>query len=266
MGEILYRPVINDGEHLLHSKSNPNNVKGLTRDSDNKNPNINDWEPVEVIDEREHLEYELKKLVHEEKMAVAQKKQSTADAVTSLLNLMNSVITFVAENPEVLEAVVLAGKRVEQGIISAKNRLVTVIQEKNKDSLPKAIHNHIKTSDNSVSVKKEREINSSINYDYKIERENMSMEDARELILGVLLDYISMKKKLNRLSNANVNNVERQELKMEDVVVQLDAIIKEYPALMDDSTSENILALLKMNADLQENEKIKEVLGIESLL
>ena len=42
MGEILYRPVIKDDEHLLHSKSNPDNVKGLTRDSDNKNPNIND--------------------------------------------------------------------------------------------------------------------------------------------------------------------------------------------------------------------------------
>lgn len=53
---------------------------------------------------------------------------------------------------------------------------------------------------------------------------------------------------------------------MEDFVVQLDAIIKEYPALMDDSTSENISELLKMNADSQENKKIKEILRIDSLL
>lgn len=100
MSEILYRPIIKNDEHLLHSKSNPNNVKGLARDCDNKNPNINDWEPVEVADEREYLEYELKELAHEEQIAEIQKNQSTADTVTSLLNLMSSVITFVAENPE----------------------------------------------------------------------------------------------------------------------------------------------------------------------
>lgn len=53
---------------------------------------------------------------------------------------------------------------------------------------------------------------------------------------------------------------------MNDVIAQLDSLIKEYPALMDENTTENISALLKMNARLQENAKIKEALGIDSLL
>ena len=95
------------------------------------------------------------------------------------------------------------------------------------------------------------------------ERENISVEEARELILGILMDYISMKKKLNRLTNANIDNIKRQELDVGEVIAQLDSLIKKYPALMDDSTTENIAALLRMNSDIQENKKIKEVLKID---
>lgn len=82
----------------------------------------------------------------------------------------------------------------------------------------------------------------------QVEQENMSLEEARELILEILLNYISMKKKLNRLSNANIQNVESQKLNVDDVIVQLDSLIKRYPALMDENTTKDILALLKMNA------------------
>ena len=57
------------------------------------------------------------------------------------------------------------------------------------------------------------------------ERENISVEEARELILGILMDYISMKKKLNRLTNANIDNIKRQELDVGEVIAQLDSLI-----------------------------------------
>lgn len=115
-------------------------------------------------------------------------------------------------------------------------------------------------------VKARNEVINKVSETSQVERENMSIEEARELILEILLDYISMKKKLNRLSNANIKNVERQELNLDDVIAQLESLIKEYPALMDESTTENILSLLKMNAGLQENVKIKEALRIDGLL
>lgn len=97
-------------------------------------------------------------------------------------------------------------------------------------------------------------------------RGKIQVELEVRLILEILLDYISMKKKLSRLSNANIKHIERQELNVDDVIAQLDSLIKEYPALMDESTTENISALLKMNAGLQENVEIKETLKIDSLL
>ena len=262
MREKHYRPIIKDGDHLVQSKKNSNRVIGQTRDAENKNPDINEWEEVEDVD----YEYELERMAHEERMAEVQKSHSTAEAITSVLHLIDTTVTFLAENPEVLKVAVDLGRKTKDGISSVKNKLVLAIhdgkQKKNKKTI-KEIVPETQIMDTVIS-----EISTEIVTDDKdisqIERENISVEEARELILGILMDYISMKKKLNRLSNANIDNIKsRQELDMSDVIAKLDSLTKEYPALMDDSTTENIMALLRINSDKQENEIIKEVLKID---
>lgn len=265
MGETLYRPKYDENErHLVPSRKNPDRVIGQTRDKDNKNPDIIEWESVEVPD----YEYELEKLLHDEKMAEIQARQSSSDTVTSILNLINAVVTFVGEHPEVVVATVKAGKKAKQGIANVKNKLVTVVKdgkEKTNELIKKVTHKP-KTSDVQIAVRAGNEVFKDVSETSQVERENMSIEEARELILEILLNYISMRKKLNRLSNANIKNVERQELNVDGVIAQLDSLIKEYPALMDESTTENISALLKLNAGLQENTKLKEALRIDGLL
>ena len=82
MSEKHYRPIIKDGDHLVQSKKNSNRVIGQTRDAENKNPDIIEWEEVEDVD----YEYELERMAHEERMAEVQKSQSTAETITSVLN------------------------------------------------------------------------------------------------------------------------------------------------------------------------------------
>lgn len=48
MGEKLYRPIIKDGDHLVRSSKNPDRVRGQSRNSENKNPDIIEWEEVMV--------------------------------------------------------------------------------------------------------------------------------------------------------------------------------------------------------------------------
>ena len=265
MGEILYRPINDENErHLVQSRENPGRFRGQTRDKDNKNPDIIEWEPVEVPD----YEYELEKLAHDERMAEIQARQSAADTVTSILNLIDTVVTFVGEHPEVVASTVRAGKKAKQGIANVKNKLVTVVKdgkENTKELVKKVSHKPI-TGDIQIAAKARNEIIKEVSETSQVEGENMSVEEARELILEILLDYISMKKKLNRLSNASIQNVEIRELDVDGVIAQLDSLIKEYPALMDESTTENISALLKMNSGWQENAKIKEALRIDGLL
>lgn len=263
MSEKHYRPIIKDGDHLVQSKKNSNRVIGQTRNAENKNPDIIEWEEVEGTD----YEYELAKMAHEEHMAEVQSRQSTADAITSVLNLINTTVTFLAENPEVLEAAVNLGKKAKNGIVGVKNKLILAVQDgkrqkknreniKNAASVPEFTDTKIAAPISADAISDAMETSQS-------ERENISVEEARELILGILMDYISMKKKLNRLANANIDSIKRQELDAEEVIAQLDSLIKEYPALMDDSTTENIAALLRMNSDSQENKKIKDVLKID---
>lgn len=52
MGEKVYKPIVKDGDHLIHSKDNPNRVRGLTRDENNQNPDIIEWEEYDVDDLR----------------------------------------------------------------------------------------------------------------------------------------------------------------------------------------------------------------------
>lgn len=52
MGEKVYRPIVKDGDHLIRSKDNPDRVRGLTRDENNQNPDIIEWEEYDVDDLR----------------------------------------------------------------------------------------------------------------------------------------------------------------------------------------------------------------------
>lgn len=50
MGEKVYKPIVKDGDHLIRSKDNPDRVRGLTRDKNNQNPDIIEWEEYDVDD------------------------------------------------------------------------------------------------------------------------------------------------------------------------------------------------------------------------
>ena len=56
MGDKGYRPILKDGDHLVSSTKNPERVRGQSRDANNKNPDIVEWEEVDVdkLVEKEH--------------------------------------------------------------------------------------------------------------------------------------------------------------------------------------------------------------------
>ena len=50
MGEKVYRPIMNAGDHLVQSKDNPDRVRGLTRYMNNQNPGIPEFEVLDLED------------------------------------------------------------------------------------------------------------------------------------------------------------------------------------------------------------------------
>ena len=57
MSEKYYKPILKDGDHLVQSSKNPDRVRGQSRDANNKNPDIVEWEEVEIPDYNDY-EYE----------------------------------------------------------------------------------------------------------------------------------------------------------------------------------------------------------------
>ena len=81
---------------------------------------------------------------------------------------------------------------------------------------------------------------------------------------SILAEYISMKRNINRLSKAKIYESNMPQLDMKQVLIYMDIIIEQYPALMDEQTSCSILDILHSNSNLAENKKILEVLKIET--
>lgn len=238
-----------------------------------------DFQPLEGSNDektREDLESEMEMLAYEEKMPEAQEEQSAFDTINDVFNTINNILELLAEHPEIIEGAINVGKKVKHGIIKGKDKVAAFIyKEKGKAQsveISTNTDNHrikpaktVKSMDNGI-IECFDDVSIASNSQKKV---NMSIAEARELIIGILSDYISMKKsyismreKMDRLSNAIVDNTVISKLDVNQVIAKMDLLIKNYPALMDDSTSKSVLTLLKLNTDEIENRKIKEVLQI----
>lgn len=95
------------------------------------------------------------------------------------------------------------------------------------------------------------------------QEENMSIEEARILILNILSNYISIKKNLDMLSNAHIKERDLLQIDINQVLAYMGNEIDKFPALMDEKTFLSVNGILNGNFDKSEVIKIREVLKIE---
>ncbi len=279
MAEKYYKPILKDGDHLVHSSKNPDRVRGQSRDSDNKNPDIVEWEEVEIEEysgpSREELEYELERLAYEERCAEQDRALTTLDAINSGLELFNNVLEFLNENPEVLAALISGGKKIRKVVtqrVRASAENVKAFFGGTKKTEAEAILEQKKTmrqgSDTDAITRdiaiQENILVESVGKDKDVEIEEMSIDEARSLIIDTLANYINMKKNIERLSRVRINEIDMPELDMNQVLAFMDTVIDRYPALMDERTAISVLDILNSNSNATENRRILEVLKIEN--
>ena len=217
-----------------------------------------DFQPLEESESkesREYLERKLMILAQEEKQAEIEERQSTFDTINNVMDTINNVLNFIEEHPEIIEGVIRASKKAKVIATKGRDKFIALVHRE-KQELPNLEVSNI--SEKNIVDTSEKCISEN-NYQKK---EYISLEEARELAIGILLDYISMKKKIDRLSNADFDRAEMPKLDVNQVTLELNLLIEKYPALMDDKTSSSVLSLLRLNTDKVENDKIKEILKI----
>ena len=171
------------------------------------------------------------------------------------MDTINNVLKFIEEHPEIIEGVIRASKKAKVIATKGRDKFIALVHRE-KQELPNLEVSNI--SEKNIVDTSEKCISEN-NYQKK---EYISLEEARELAIGILLDYINMKKKIDRLSNADFDRAEMPKLDVNQVTLDLNLLIEKYPALMDDKTSSSVLSLLRLNTDKVENDKIKEILKI----
>lgn len=217
-----------------------------------------DFQPLEESESkesREYLERKLMILAQEEKQAEIEERQSTFDTINNVMDTINNVLKFIDEHPEIIEGAIRASKKAKVIATKGRDKFIALVHRE-KQELPNLEVSNI--SEKNIVDTSEKCISEN-NYQKK---ERISLEEARELAIGILLDYISMKKKIDRLSNADFDRAEMPKLNVNQVTLELNLLIEKYPALMDDKTSSSVLSLLRLNTDKVENDKIKEILKI----
>lgn len=244
MGEKYYKPVIGETEHLLQSKENPNRVRGLSRDENNDNPRIPEWEEFELPSGEDRLR----------EMAFEQEQgriSETADLLELLklgASVMESISEYLDENPEIIQKAMEGFRVAKQKCSDLKAKII--LQYRAKKVLGSDKKSCTTVQCNSTKSNKK---NSS-------RHKNMSVEEAREQATQMVFYYVEFKKRFNRLVSADIIDVEK--LDLSQTITALEAIIAEYPALMDKRTQANILSVLGSNLDEVENRRIRKTLHI----
>ena len=238
-----YKPVIKDNEHLVKSHNNPDRVRGLSRDENNKNQNIIEWEEVEAISTREELEMQLEQAKIEQQTAeyksnIADKEYKMArnDAIKTTVNTGLSVLKTFSENPEF--------------VIGAYNIFLRI---KNKVAILK---NKSKTK---TKVSQILEVEQQ-NDDYKDYKE-CSLEEARRIVVNTLSSYIEFRRNVAELKRMKINGTNT--IPIEPLLIEFEAILESHPQLMDKKTECAVIEILNKNQYLDENKRIAETLNID---
>lgn len=224
MENVAYIPIMDDNkEHLLQSKSNPDRVRGLARDSDNKHQRIVEWKKVVIDDD------------------------------SSMIDTVNSILQFINDHPELIDATVYIGYSLRQFVIRH-------VKTKSKSGSIKKLSPTVKISQNQQSKKMHPSYapKSPCEDSYKpLDRyvnnsESISYEDAHALVFMIVSDYLRMKE-TNTLPH----------FAMDQTVCDLEYLVRLYPSISDKMLYISIIKMLKTRTNEIETEIILSSLKID---
>jgi len=243
MGEKYYKPILKDGDHLVRSSKNPSRVRGQSRDADNKNPDIVEWEEVEIEDNTSDYEptpYEERQVQlspEEERIAQAIGEALGAAIVAGAVWLIDNKVT-------------PWWKRTAWPWIKEKgNDAITYFKgkEKSRAKLPSPKANEIPTELVSVSTQ----------IDETFERFYIEMDEkeAKQHILKILFHMLEIANEIRIMSNAQIKRNDESD---EEYSRRIDAS-EQY---LTDKVASNLDRILS-NKELQLDAKTsKELFGL----
>ncbi len=277
----VYKPVIKDGDHILRSKGNPERVRGLARDQENKNPDIIEWEEYDMDDlfEEEYgfspYEYrynnggydpnrynDYSHLSKEEQEAADEFAEEVATAVFYLGALLFEEVVIPWWKSSAWPWLKDKGKSVKETLKSKRNRRI------------KKVEKHKKTDTTLDSITVVSDIDEIIESCFIDLDEDEAKEHMIKLIyhmLGVvneikILSNAHLKKKCESEIEYNKKKTEMERFLIERVSMGLDQLLSDDTLKLDMDTSRDLFMLTGGGIRLKgkyipvQNQKIEDAL------
>lgn len=185
MGDKVYKPILNDDEHLLRSSENPNRVRGLSRDENNENPDIPEWEEVDIDELKDNS------------------SNPTSDSGGDDVAIAMLVGAGIAIGIGASKAYPHVKKWVTGTVAPKAKHLWLKVRGKS---------NRIESAQTNVSVREmdcESSKSTALSMDtaFNEYKENISSEEAQRELLEAFILYLASAQKVHRVANANVINI-----------------------------------------------------------
>lgn len=97
---MYYEPILKDGDHLVSSKNNPDRVRGVSRDKNNKNPDIPEWRKVEIEEKDDTEDMFVDSYLYgceDQQIEQTQEDSSNEDAIVNLVILGGLALTWAVD-------------------------------------------------------------------------------------------------------------------------------------------------------------------------
>lgn len=174
----------------------------------------------------------------------AEKEYATAQAntVSEGLTLLNSIITLLAENPQIID-----------GMKNLTKKTVNGIKRVGTKALSKLRKNSVQTVPNSIDAATNLERSPIIAYS-KIEE--MSEEEARKLLYETLQLYVQYRRNIVRLSRVVISGTQIQ-LDGNEIMQLMNECISIHPELLDFQTKGYMLDQTKSIINTEERQQIE---------
>lgn len=247
MGDKVYKPIIKDGDHLIRSKDNPNRVRGLTRDENNKNPDIIEWDELDVDDLKNDISsyplgmIEILQQLGEE-LAMAVMAGATAGIA------MKKGVPWVKENlvPRIKEK----GACIKKKISSLNNYTFTIGKKRKKKA-----YRHVDNKREKVSQSSYAEVSSQIDNIFEQICFDMDEQEAQTHIMKLTYYILGAANEIRIMSNARIRQKckseqlsiesqrESEKLLSEKVAFKLDQLLSNENLKLDFDTSQELFSL-----------------------
>ena len=256
MSKKVYRPILKEGDHLLKSKENPDRVRGLARDENNQNPDIIEWEEVDVDDLNDDSDYDYD---YDDEDSYEDYEFQLSPEQEELLLTLGWVLA---------EAAIEGSKRLYRNVIkpwwrtNAKPWLKRRLHH--RKNAGRKSNNHIKSTETQFEINDQAEtdyglieVSSQIDMLFDQLFVEMDEEEMKEHMLRLVYHMLGVVNEIRLISNARI----KKECETEELCVEKQREVEKYLITKVSDSLNHLLSDKNLKLDINTSKQLFQLTG-----